>query len=450
MDVKGKKVAVIGLGRSGVAAVELLCSKGATVVGSDLKRREDLILSRLEDKGVQMELGANPLSLLDSDLIVVSPGVPPWAPILREADRRGHEVVAEIELASWFLRGELVGVTGTNGKTTTVALLSEILKAAGRQVLTGGNIHPGTPLSELACSSTQDHVVVCEVSTFQLERVKTFRPKIGVLLNVSPDHLDRHKSFENYLSLKGKLFANQQSEDFAVLNREDPWVLNVTESIPAQRVYFSRAEVLSDGAWLEDGAVFSSEYGSVCRESELTLRGGYWLEDVLASVAVAAVLGVERGAVRDALKGFRGVVHRMEDVDVLKGVRFVNNSMCTNPASFTSSLDSFREPLILICGGKEKGTESEEIVKGIKARGKAGILIGESGKRIEELLRRGGYSEVERAETMEEAVREAFRRAAPGDVVLLSPGFASFDMFRDFAHRGEEFKNAVRRLRDEL
>ncbi len=450
MEVRGKRVAVVGLGRSGVAAAKLLVAQGAAVVASDLKQREELALSDLEERGVHLELGDNPLSLLDCDLVVVSPGVPPWAPILKEAARRGAEVVGEVELASWFLKGEIVGVTGTNGKTTTVALLRDILKAGGKKVLIGGNIHPGVPLSDLVDSCTEDHIVLCEVSTFQLERTKTYRPKIGILLNVSPDHLDRHRSFDHYLSLKGKLFSNQRRNDFAVLNRDDPCVLRIARSIPSRPIFFSRRGVLEEGAWLRDGDIFSSDYGFVCREEELRLRGGYWLEDVLASVAASALLGVGGEVAGEAIRGFGGVVHRMEDVDVLREVRFVNNSMCTNLACFTCSLDSFDEPVILICGGKEKGRGSEEIAMRIESSVKATVVIGESGEKLEKLLQARGYTAVEKAASMSEAVATAFRRSAPGDVILLSPGFASLDMFRDFAHRGDEFKNAVRRLRDEL
>lgn len=450
MDVSGKRVSVIGLGRSGVAAAKLLSERGAAVVGSDLKGRGDLCLNDLDGRGVKLQLGENPSSLLNADLIVASPGVPPWAPILRDAEKRGVEVVGELELASWFLRGELVGVTGTNGKTTTVALLGEMVKGSGRKVLVGGNIYPGSPLSDLVGGSTDEHTIVCEVSTFQLERTKTFRPKIGVFLNVSPDHLDRHGNFEKYLALKTRLFSNQEDDDFAVLNRDDPLVLEATSRISSKKVFFSRKEKLKEGVWLKDGEIFSSISGAICKRGDVWIGGEHILEDVLASVAVSSILGIDGAVAREAIRAFRGVVHRMEEVGALRGVRFVNNSMCTNPASFTSSLQALDEPIVLICGGKEKGGEVEGVVKGIEARAKAAILIGESGEKLEQALRKRGYHAVGRAESMEEAVRDAFTRATPGDVVLLSPGFASFDWFRDFAHRGEEFKSAVGRLNDEV
>jgi UDP-N-acetylmuramoylalanine--D-glutamate ligase len=449
MDVEGKKISVVGLGRSGIEATRLLARKKARVFVSDSKKKAELkeAAAELEDLGVKAEYGLHSDKILDSEVIVVSPGVRSDLPVLLKAAAKGIAVISEVELAYSFLSCKIIAVTGTNGKTTTAALIHHILDGAGVRSDMGGNMAPGTPLSALV-GKKLDFAVV-EVSTFQLERIREFRPHVGVLTNIAPDHLDRHASFESYKRLKARLFSNQGPEDFAVLNSDDEDVMSLAGLLAARRVVFSLRRVADDGVWVEGREIqfrLHGETGRICSTSEVRLRGEFNLENSLAASAACILVGVEKEAVHRGLSSFEGVVHRLERVGEIDGVVFVNNSMCTNPTAAFRSLTAFAGPLVIIMGGKDKGFETKLMVEALARRAKQVVLIGEASARLASELAEEGYERYERAESMSDAVKKAYAKAEKGDTVLLSPGFASFDMFKNFEERGDAFKKAYREL----
>lgn len=452
MDVNGRKFSVIGLGRSGVAAVKLLVDRGAQVFASDLKKRSELggVPEELEGMGVDLEYGAHSERVLQSEFVVVSPGVRSDISILRKATERGVPIISEVEIAYSFLDCPVVAVTGTNGKTTTAALIDHILRKAGLRSAVGGNIAPGVPLSGLVGRSLDFAVV--EISTFQLETIRGFRPYIGVLTNITPDHLDRHSSFEEYRDLKARLFSNQSPEDYSVLNADDEEVMALAESVRSRRILFSVRGVVDDGVWVEGRDIrfrIFENSGRICSTSEVRLRGEFNLENSLAASAVCLLLDVKEKMIAQGLESFEGVVHRLEDVGRIKDIAFVNNSMCTNPTAAFRSLTAFSEPVVLIMGGKEKGFDTRLLTEAVARRAKHVVLIGEAAQRLSGELDEEGYSSQEIAHSMREAVEKAYAVACEGDTILLSPGFASFDMFRDFEERGDAFKKAFARLKSE-
>lgn len=440
----------MGLGRSGRAAARLLLKNGASVVGTDLKPREELIpeVNALETSGVNLVLGGNPLAVAkDADCLIISPGVPETSDLLREAKRRSIPVIGEIEFAYLFLEDHLiVAVTGTNGKTTTTAMIGEIFRENGQEVWVGGNIAPGEPLSEIALKARRNDLIVAEVSTFQLESIERFHPKVGVLTNITPDHLDRHLNFESYARLKVRLFENQTGQDWAVLNADDGNVVSTSKGIRSQKVWFSRKHMPPHGTGLKDDIITSNLEGAtvnLLRTGELRVRGMHNVENAMAAATATLIFGISGEVIRKALLRFRGVPHRLEEVARIRGVLYINNSMCTNPIAGARSLEAFGEPVVLIAGGKEKGVDLNPFYEMIQKRAKAVILIGENGEKMKKDLAKGGFQATALAGTMAEAVRLATSQASSGDVVLLSPGCASFGQFKDFMDRGEQFKAAI-------
>jgi UDP-N-acetylmuramoylalanine--D-glutamate ligase len=457
MEWQGKKIIVVGLGRSGRAAARLLLSEGAIVLGTDLKPREQLApdLGEVEESGLSLALGGNPIEVMkDADCLIVSPGVPESSTLIQEARHRDIPVIGEIEFAYLFLENNpIVAVTGTNGKTTTAAMLGEIFKESGKSVWVGGNMAPGEPLSEIALKTSREDIIVAEVSTFQLESIERFRPKVGVLTNITPDHLDRHPDFESYARLKARLFENQTPEDWAVLNADDKTIISISHDILSRKVWFSHNQVPPEGVGLEGESLFSSMGGQrvhLLKTGELKVRGMHNVDNAMAASAAALALGIRGEAIRKALSRFRGAPHRLEEVARIHGVLYVNNSMCTNPAAGASSLEAFEEPVVLIAGGKEKGLDLTPFYEVIQRRAKAVILIGENAGKMKIDLTRRGFKASIPAGTMEEAVKLASNQALEGDVVLLSPGCASFGQFTDFMDRGEQFKAAVQCLQKKV
>ncbi|MCH7760656.1 UDP-N-acetylmuramoyl-L-alanine--D-glutamate ligase [candidate division TA06 bacterium] len=447
-EVEGRKVAVLGLGRSGEAACRFLRSRGAIVFGSDIRNRAETkaVASSLEEIGVSVELGIHSNQILTSDFIVVSPGIPWDREILQQARKAKITVVSEIELASSFLTCPMIAVTGTNGKSFTTALIGEILKEDGRKVAVGGNTAPGIPLSAVVDQNPE--IVVAEISTYQLEGIDGFHPWVGILTNLSPDHLDRHKNFEEYAQLKGRLFHNQTGEDFAILNGDDPDVILFTSEILSKKIYFSRRRRMKGGVFVEGDKVISvgREETTVCELENLPFKAEFYLENYLAAITASLIARVEKENLIRALQTFQGLPHRMEEVLTLRGVRFVNNSMCTNPTACARSFEPFEEPILLIAGGKEKRVNPSVMVEAIKRRAKVTLLIGEVSVKLEGMLRKRGVDSVWVVPSLEVAVEMGFSLASPGDTVLFSPGFASYDMFRDFQERGDVFMEAVRKL----
>lgn len=451
LEVAGKRVAVIGLGRSGLAAVRLLQRLGAHVTVADQKPASDLTasLGRLSAGAVEIHgAGDYELALRRAEMVVVSPGVPQTLEPLRRARASGVRVIGELELASRHLTGGILAVTGTNGKSTTVTWIGELLRGAGYDPFVGGNL--GTPLAEAALASLDGRTwdfVVAEVSSFQLETIEAFRPWIGAILNVTPDHLDRYPSMEAYAAAKLRLFENQDDADYEVLNADDPWLSRSRVVSRSARIEFSRTRAVERGVFLDGDMIVSNLYGrrdEVCRVGALQVRGAHNVENAMAATAVAVLAGCPLEAVTSGLRAFRGLEHVMEVVRVLRGVTYINDSKGTNVDATIKALESVPAPVILIAGGREKGGAYPGLAEAVRRKVKQVILLGEARARLREVL--AGTCPVTEAATLADAVRDAAAAAVSGETVLLSPACASFDMFVDYKDRGRRFKECVHEL----
>jgi UDP-N-acetylmuramoylalanine--D-glutamate ligase len=447
IDLQGKRLLVVGLARTGVAVCRFAAARGARVTATDEKAESALgeRAAALRAAGVKLALGTTQdAAFLAQDFIVLSPGVPPQLPSLELARARGIPVWSEIELAGRFLHGKLVAITGSNGKTTTTSLVAHILKTCGIETLLGGNI--GVPLLALVETSTDRTVTVAEVSSFQLETISEFRPEIGVLLNLTPDHLDRHASFDHYAQAKMRLFENQLDSDAAVLNADDPEVTRRRPSGP--HVYwFSRQERLASGAFLENGQiVFRAEGVEIpfARRDDIRLRGDHNVENVLAACAASYLAGAHPAGIARGVQTFCGVEHRLEFVAEKGGVRFYNDSKATNVDATLKAIAAFSGPLIVILGGKDKGAPYTPLREPLRQHARLVILIGAAADKIGSEL--AGAVPLERAGTLDCAVELAQESARPGDAVLLAPACSSFDQFENYEHRGRVFKELVGRL----
>jgi UDP-N-acetylmuramoylalanine--D-glutamate ligase len=447
MELKDKRVLVVGLGKSGVASALFLKAQGARVTVSDTKSGDDLRneIPTLLDHGITVETGGHgERTFREQDLIVVSPGVPVDAPLLVQARALGETVIGEIELAAQFLPGAIVAITGSNGKTTTTTLTGEILAAGGLPVLVGGNI--GTPAISLAEHAKPETVIVLEVSSFQLETIQSFHPKVAVVLNVTPDHLDRHRTLENYVDAKARIFENQSGDDFAVLNADDPTCAAMAARTKAQVFWFSRQKDVKQGAWVREGNILfrnGAKQQELMQISEIPLRGAHNLENVLAAVCAAALMGCEPEKIREAVREFKAVEHRLEFVATIRGVDYYNDSKATNVDATIKALESFPANIHLILGGKDKGSDYTVLNDLLRQRVKRVYTIGGAAAKIESQIK---DVEVVHAESLESALRRANAVAEAGDVVLLAPACASFDQFKNYEERGRVFKEIVRGL----
>jgi UDP-N-acetylmuramoylalanine--D-glutamate ligase len=447
MDLANKRVLVVGLGKSGVASALFLKAHGARVTVSDTKSGDELRneIPVLLDHGITVETGGHgERTFRGQDLIVVSPGVPVDAPPLVQARALGESVIGEIELAALFLPGPIIAITGSNGKTTTTTLTGEIMTAAGFSALVGGNI--GTPAISLADHAKPETVIVLEVSSFQLETVQTFRPKVAVVLNVTPDHLDRHRTFEIYVDAKARVFENQQGSDFAVLNADDATCVAMAARTRAQVYWFSRLKEVQLGAWVREGNIlFRDATGQkeIMQVAEIPLKGAHNLENVLAAVCAGALMGCAPEKIRQAVRDFKAVEHRLEYVATIRGVDYYNDSKATNVDATIKALESFPANIHLILGGKDKGSDYTVLNDLLRQRVKRVYTIGAAAAKIESQIK---GVEVVHAETLENAIRKANAVAQAGDVVLLAPACASFDQFKSYEHRGKMFKEVVRGL----
>ncbi|HVB36686.1 MAG TPA: UDP-N-acetylmuramoyl-L-alanine--D-glutamate ligase [Candidatus Acidoferrales bacterium] len=447
VDLEGKRLLVVGLARTGVV-VSLLCAAyGARVTATDEKPESALpeIAAKLRTAGVTLELGAHdPETFVNQDLIIISPGVPAKMPPLQLARNRGIPVWSEIELAWRLMRGKLVAITGSNGKTTTTALVGHILKSARIPVLIGGNI--GTPLLARVEASSDSTVTVAEVSSFQLETIEAFRPDVGVLLNLTPDHIDRHGSFEEYTRAKQRLFENMLDRDAAVLNADDP---EVARRGPAhgQTFWFSRQKRLAAGTFVRGEQILFRREGTedvLMQRSDIPLRGEHNLENVLAASTAAILAGAPTGAVAAAVRTFPGVEHRLEYVAEINGVAFYNDSKATNVDATLKAIEAFPGSLFVILGGKDKGSPYAPLREPLHQKAKRVLLIGAAAEKIRQEL--DGSVAIDDAGTLERAVTMALDEAKPGDTVLLAPACSSFDQFENFEQRGHAFKQIVARL----
>jgi UDP-N-acetylmuramoylalanine--D-glutamate ligase len=446
-ELRGKRVLVVGLARTGIATALFCAARGADVTATDSRGENEIgeVIGKLKIAGVSLELGGHhERTFLDQDLIVPSPGVPADAPHLQTARAQGVTIWSEIELAYRFMKGRMIGITGSNGKTTTTSLVEHILKTAGMPTILAGNI--GTPLISCVDAMKDETWTVVELSSFQLELIETFRPNIGVFLNLTPDHLDRHHTVQAYGAAKARLFENQVGDDAAVLNTDDNAATTYAPALP--RVYwFSRKQRLAQGAYVRGEEIVFRHDGAeemILKLEDIPLAGAHNVENVLAAVAATRIAGAPLKAIANGVHSFAGVEHRLEFVAEISGVRYYNDSKATNVDATLKALDAFPGRILIILGGKDKGSDYTVLQKPLREKAILALLIGAASEKIEAQI--SGSVALERAETLAHAVELASHAAQPGDVVLLAPACASFDQFQNYEHRGRVFKDLVRQL----
>ena len=443
-----KKVSVIGAARSGVAVAQLLRSQEADVFVSDSSSAEKLqsSISILQSDKIKFEVGEHSDHVYHCDLMVISPGVPSNAPVVLEAQKRSIKVVSELEVSSWFCRPPIVAITGSNGKTTTTTFIGRILDHAKKKHVVAGNI--GTAFSSIVLGLAETDVAVLEVSSFQLDHIESFRPKISILLNITPDHMDRYDhSMEKYAASKARIFKNQKSDDVLIYNADDEWANRVISQAQSRKIAFSTEQKLNEGAFAENEKLITSLNGvktEVIDINRIFIKGMHNLYNSMAAVLAAQLLGVETDSIQSTLKTFEGVEHRLEFVRELNNVRYYNDSKATNVDSVWYALRAFKEPIVLLLGGRDKGNDYSRLATLVKKQVKAIVAIGESADKVEQAFH--GMSTITKAESMDEAVSTAHSLAQSGDVVLLSPACASFDWFKNYEQRGQVFKELVKNL----
>ncbi len=450
MDVRGKRVLVVGLGKSGIASAIFLQSQGARVTVSDSKSEAQLRqeIPLLLDKGITVETGHHgERTFRDQDLIVVSPGVPFDQPQIEQARKQGIAVIGEIELAAQFVAGHVIAITGSNGKTTTTSLCGDILKAGGKKTLVGGNI--GTPAISFAEQADEETWSVLEISSFQLETIQRFRPEIAAILNITPDHLDRHGTFEKYAAAKERIFENQREQDFAILNADNEPCVEIARRVKSQVLWFSRQHEVKRGAFVrEDRIYFRDAKGEreIMPVADMILKGAHNVENVLAAVCIGIAADVAPEQIRRAISQFKAVEHRLEFTASVRGVDYYNDSKATNVDATIKALESFSKGVHLILGGKDKGSPYTVLNDLLHERAKAVYTIGAAASKIEAEVK---GVEVIHSETLENAVKLAAQKAVKGDIVLLAPACASFDQFQSYEHRGRVFKELVRKMAEQ-
>jgi UDP-N-acetylmuramoylalanine--D-glutamate ligase len=446
-ELRGKRVLVVGLARTGVATSLFCAARGASVTATDARTENAIgqVLSQLRATGVHLELGGHrEETILQQDLVIPSPGVPADAPLLKAARAKGITIWSEIELADRFLNGRLIGITGSNGKTTTTSLIEHILRSAGISTILAGNI--GTPLISRVEETNDASVTVVELSSFQLELIDSFRPNISVFLNLTPDHLDRHHTLEEYGAAKARIFENQMEADSAVLNADDP---ATTKHAPAkpQVFWFSRKQRVAQGVFVRENEIVFRRDGkeeALLKLQDIPMAGAHNVENVLAAVAAARLAGADASAIAKGVLSFSGVEHRLEFVAEIGGVRYYNDSKATNVDATLKALDSFPGRILVVLGGKDKGSDYTALQKPLREKAILALLIGTAAEKIEKQI--GGSVAIEHAGTIDRAVEIASHAARPGDVVLLAPACASFDQFENYEHRGRVFKDLVHQL----
>jgi UDP-N-acetylmuramoylalanine--D-glutamate ligase len=448
-SLKNKKAVVMGLKRSGASAVRLLLREGAEVVGTDADRNLKVDLAPFEKLPVTFKLGRHDENdFMVADLVVVSPGIPTDNPLLAKVRRRGIPVIGELELGASFLDPRVTyAITGTNGKSTTTVLLGEILKEGGKRTFVGGNL--GVPASEAALFPPSGgwEAVVLEVSSFQLETIRSFHPGMAAILNITPDHGERYADLNDYSKAKFEIFRNQVAVDYAFLNWDDLLIRNYPNGIESKIIWFSLKEPLKEGISLDNGVLYyrqDERQFKICEVESAALKGSHNIENIAVASGMAFLAGVSPEIIQNAVHQFQGLAHRMEKVRVLRGVTYINDSKATNVGAVVRSLENVEPPILLIAGGKEKGGGFSALIALVKEKVKALFLIGEAKERLRIDL--NGATQINEAATLEEAVQKAFRASQSGDTVLFSPACSSYDMFKDYADRGERFRKAVKEL----
>ena len=446
-ELRGKRVLVVGLARTGVATALFCAARGANVTATDARPENEIgeAIAPLRTAGIRLELGGHVENTFpEQDLIVPSPGVPADAPLLQAARAKGVTIWSEVELADRFLHGRLIGITGSNGKTTTTSLVEHILKTAGFSTILAGNI--GTPMIARVEQTSDDTIAVVELSSFQLELLETFRPNISVFLNLTPDHLDRHHTLEAYGRAKARIFENQTEADSAILNADDPATTPLAPARP-HLYWFSRKQRVAQGAFVRGNEIVFRHDGkeeAVLSLKEIPLPGAHNVENTLAAIAATRLAGAESAAIAKGVRSFAGVEHRLEFVAEIGGVRYYNDSKATNVDATLKALDAFPGRILIILGGKDKGSDYTALQKPLREKAILALLIGAAAEKIEKQI--AGSVAMEHAGTIERAVEIASHAARPGDVVLLAPACASFDQFQNYEHRGRVFKELVHQL----
>ena len=452
MEYGDKHILVLGAGASGIGASWVLAQVGAHVVLNDYK---PMTLPTAEEKrlvaaGVNIITGRQDESLLDGvDRIVISPGISLDIPIVKAAQARGIDVVSEVELAYEVSKSPIVAVTGTNGKTTTTTLLTKVLEGSGKPVRVGGNI--GDSLSEVAYSMPAGGFLVAELSSYQLETIKHFRPIGAIMLNITPDHLARHKTMENYIAAKERIFENQLKSDFLVLNIDDSVVADMKHRAPSHILQISQKQTVENGAYYANGQCYVVENGvatAVIGDEDIYIPGSHNIENILTVIALTYALGVPVMEIHRIISEFHGVEHRLERVETIDGITFYNDSKATNVDSVVKALESFGKPVILLAGGHDKMTPLEEFMQLVKENTKAVIFMGDAADRFEEAAKEAGVEPIYRAVSMRDAVEQGYKLAESGDIVLLSPACASYDWYSCFEERGDDFKACVQMLQE--
>ncbi|MGA1874625.1 MAG: UDP-N-acetylmuramoyl-L-alanine--D-glutamate ligase [bacterium] len=448
--MKGKKILIVGLGKTGIALARLMAQEGALVTVNDIQTEGELdrALKELGDIPYRSALGEHKVEIfLDQDLILASPGVPLHQKAFEAARQRGIPISNDLELAYSLTSAPFIAVSGTNGKTTTTTLIGDIFRQAGRRIILGGNI--GFPLSPLVCEQPEAELVIAEVSSFQLELIQTFRPQVGIMLNITPDHLDRYPQWKDYLEAKARLFMNQTPRDFAIINAQD----EATPQLSAMRgghgnVLFFRADgPVEEGIMIQERDVVVRLNGReecMCSLDGVSLAGEHNRQNILAAVLAARLSGIDRDVIQRAIEDFKGLSHRLEFVAEVNGVRFIDDSKGTNVDAVVKAIQGLSGPIWLILGGRDKGNDYGPLISSVKERVKGILAIGESKGKVDQVFRE--TVPVYCMDSLEEAVRSGFHLASPGDVILLSPACASFDMFDSYAHRGQVFQHIVREM----
>lgn len=451
-NIKNKKILIVGFGKSGIAAMEAMVKLQADVYVQDSKtedRVDPKLVECLKENGVTYYFGSRPEDMTVFDMLILSPGVPPELEFIRQAKAAGAEIVGELEIAYRIGNGNYVAITGTNGKTTTTSLVGEIFEKAGKTTYVVGNI--GVAVISRALTAEDDAWLVTETSSFQLETVSQFKPAVSAILNLTPDHLDRHKSMENYGQAKANIFRNQDENGYLVINYDDKVCYALARDCKAVAVPFSRTQELDFGAFVKDEyIVIKNQDGQLitfCRIDELAIPGKHNLENALAATAIAYFAGLEPEYITKALREFRGVEHRTEYCGEIDGVRFVNDSKGTNPDASIKAVEAIKGGIVLIAGGYDKGSSFDELIEAFDGKVKHMVLLGNTAELIKETAEKHGFTNCVMAGNMEECVKEGFALAQPGDTVLLSPACASWDMYTSFEKRGEHFKECVNKLK---
>ena len=452
MDYGEKNILVLGAGSSGIGAAWVLAQLHANVVLNDYKpvEFESSTRKKLDDAGVTIITGRQDNSLLNGvDRIVISPGIALFIPIVQEAFNRHIEVVSEVELAYDVCKSPILGVTGTNGKTTTTTLLTQVMESTGLPIKVGGNI--GDSLSEAAFNMPEGGYLIAELSSYQLETIKSFCPLGAIVLNVTPDHLARHKTMENYAAAKARIFMNQNAENFVVLNDDDPIVAAMKKDVHSKILSISQHHKVECGAYFEGNtcyAVLNGNVISVIDTEQIHIKGAHNIENILSVIALTYALGVDVERIKRTIENFHGVEHRLERVTTIHDVTFYNDSKATNTDSVVKALDAFDKPVILLAGGHDKMTPLEDFMNVVKKNTKEVIFMGEAAERFESVATKVGVTNIHRAQSMKEAVELGYKLAEPSDIVLLSPACSSFDWYSCFEERGDDFKKCVKELEE--